>query len=1763
MISDDFVAKYTAQKAGNESALGFDSQIDDFAASTITDIGTSLWNSVVAIPKLFGADTDEYRVETYDLLKRVNDDWANYYSENKDLVETASFIGGSLLPAGLAFKGMKLLQAGKLGLYPSFLSDATQATRFSELEKLLTLGQKTTPEFRAIRWKILAANAGQETLAQAGAEVAVLASMNQHAWVEDYFKDPVKNFGISMLLGGVIGSGIGQLQVRKQLRDRLGAISTEALDKVVSKIIDLPLGISDVDKVQRMSLNASLMRDLAADESNSPLTRQIAEDFAVRWEGMAGKLEQNSIFGPALKLSKDQEAKQGVRNIMLSDASFGANRVDFLTYDPKSFVKQRGVSGDLITQEARSKAEESTFVRNFTLSHNVDEYPDRFILDINKSGKKIGELELTSTMDYHGGPKNFKYSDVKDIYIDYIGSRQPGVNLEVGVRGLKELGYSLKKLFPNAKTIAGERVSGIRGQALDAGGSLSDAFVSGIRIPTLNAEDFVRNDLWNAGKAVRLALTATEGLKQFKPNWAKLMQEEFSVYYSPFHKAWIPASEIHNYTRAVDTGLTTWEKVNVFKPNPDAFTEFAVRGVPTATSDKYWINTLGTVANANLENSIYMMAGDLGVQNAWLSRLSQLQADGKPLPKIFLIPENLGAKTVSEMRKNAMQIGLKDLEETLLEGKEEKLKELLRAGASTQEIGIRLNIPANIVEQRLLTGRSLYDLGDWRAYTSSVDIEGKYLAQSSRSLQFTTNGHRIASLAFRNADVSANLDAAKIKQMNRELMATIIAGGESDIAKEFYQTLNKDTVNVAKGEKSIWDIFEQQLSNIVNEKSGSFFFSSADFASRDMGDIGRIATVKGQEIVGVGNNVSQRVLSNLSAKVRAATTTQIGLNEFNEVINLLQATQGYRDIDPATGQLFRLVEHEPGAFVKEPLKYADGSGAEVELSANMKDFLIEMRSVSRELWHMKNVINRIQGFKELNDIGLWVPSFNPVNKFISYVIDTEAAEATGRVKLLIGKSPEELAKLEANWKAANGTTSRYKLVTKAQQEDYNFWQMRQDPTEMDFADISKFHSGASASALPSYDDTFASTIIENLHNRIIFYGRKIQEMYLDDIMSTLDMMSAVNQKYFANQPTLTRALGLGQREDAARAIKNVLLGNNNLGQYSTWQSVNNGFAAMVDWAGRKTQDLYHGLFQLENKESERGIAKLSKSDYIKFNAELEGVGLRNPFKDFNDYSLNVEATKDVIGAGSFGKLAHAKQLENLRNQAFARKHNTTPANAERIIAAGNSVLATFALRVLETGQAFVNAISWPIMTLPELQRAMPKTYLGTPLGEGINVAFPARAIYDGIRWRHSDAAKPHLERWIRQGFGESIVSEATRLNTLIAQGGKGAITEINKIIESDLIKKLSIPSDFMEKETRLWSLSTGFQLARRLYPGISDTGADLFAKEFMMKSVGNYYAAQRPAMFQGTFGVAIGLFQTYMLSWAQSAFRSIETGNLKALSTQMLAQAGLFGMNSIPLYNLFSKTIGEHFSDKHYDLTTGTYRALPDHLAEFIVYGLPASLGVGVYTRGDMQPRIPFTQDNPLDTIAAINAARQFVGAGAHTLQKVYEANNMGDKFRGLLEGFSMQSISRPLARIVEAVPVPDGKGGFEAVGSINREGNTISTSDEVWSGPGLASRLLASRSAEEQIKREVDYLNSFYGSVDYANRKRAMESLKTSIRAGNLTQETLEAIATEYLRTGTATGWKAALNEALATSEGGIDHKLGKRLRPDSPFQKMIEENY
>jgi hypothetical protein len=89
-------------------------------------------------------------------------------------------------------------------------------------------------------------------------------------------------------------------------------------------------------------------------------------------------------------------------------------------------------------------------------------------------------------------------------------------------------------------------------------------------------------------------------------------------------------------------------------------------------------------------------------------------------------------------------------------------------------------------------------------------------------------------------------------------------------------------------------------------------------------------------------------------------------------------------------------------------------------------------------------------------------------------------------------------------------------------------------------------------------------------------------------------------------------------------------------------------------------------------------------------------------------------------------------------------------------------------------------------------------------------------------------------------------------------------------------------------------------------------------------------------------------------------------------------------------------------------------------VAEAVIYGLPSSFSqAAITTRGEIQPRVP----DPFKGIGAIPAVA-LTGQVYDAIKRVGTAVFQADKTagQGIFEAISMQSISRPVARMSELV---------------------------------------------------------------------------------------------------------------------------------------------
>jgi hypothetical protein len=117
-----------------------------------------------------------------------------------------------------------------------------------------------------------------------------------------------------------------------------------------------------------------------------------------------------------------------------------------------------------------------------------------------------------------------------------------------------------------------------------------------------------------------------------------------------------------------------------------------------------------------------------------------------------------------------------------------------------------------------------------------------------------------------------------------------------------------------------------------------------------------------------------------------------------------------------------------------------------------------------------------------------------------------------------------------------------------------------------------------------------------------------------------------------------------------------------------------------------------------------------------------------------------------------------------------------------------------------------------------------------------------------------------------------------------------------------------------------------------------------------------------------------------------------------------------------------------------------------------------------------------------------------------------------------------------------------------------------VQTPEEVWTATGIMARVIGTRPLEETKLREAMHLNTYYGSIDYDNRKSISIKLKNDIRSGTLTDELIAEYGDQYMRNGgSPTGWRAAVNEALARADTSGKETFVEKLKPTSPFMHMM----
>jgi len=1758
----DYAEKYDIAAEASDNILG---TTKNFIVSTAADVVSTLYNSLPFVPE----------AKTEDILDHVDKDALAFYKENTDTVRTASLIGGAFIPGGVALKLLGRARAGVssvgyvengiLGVAKGTITGQRQKYLALEIEKTFAESGAATSQYKNLVRQLYASNIGQATIDNAIIEAAVVGAMNAHPYMEDYLKDPVTNFALYGLVGGGVFSLFTIPSTRRLLTDLKSPIMEQAIEHIRTEKGYQPIAKKDHSltasaTVQRISSNLRILSDIILDQGEKGLTREIADSIR---KTDAAQMEEvilraaPAIIGPKKAINK--EMRDTVLEILSNPEFIGIDKIRF--YD-LSKVTTATAKKAMIWKDADDLIHQIAVESGFR-GQDIEAIKKTFLTEDGKPAiafirPSTGELFAPA------GVRNVGWAvDVKNAS-SIIKASASGQNRLVISQPVKD--FAEENLLRGKSSamvdldylIELKRFDGLKETEIPYVTIAPDhlprqnAFLS--YLSKLSSEEQAKTKVF-----IRSDYPTYQAQQQFlekavRPNHIANITNLVESSKLDFRSQGISANAtrllddwIHGkISMSVDIGIakvraafsaflhktetSTPENIVAAKEIWNAGTPFREAMRKEADPDGFVYLYRGTTARAISAASVQSYTPKINVAKGFgpSASLYRVHVDNiigtvgsgglreaeilvsSPHPQIVNnIPIETAASRAVQIPtpETAQKFTVNEFFKYYADETERQVKNLLASKImSIEEISSRLNVTTDGVQAVILGAKLSEYPAEWRRYTNAADIDSKYLNLKNKLFAAIGNPSKNP-----NAEALANLDNRNLRIAHNEIVNQMTQLSNSRIAGQLAEVFQEKDFQLAL------DSLTNNLAEInivkVGAAQNALIPQSADQIVRNLKD-GSLLTFTGKRVIDTSDKVKRQLLEPLASVFVPFKDKPELFAEFNTAINRLRGSQGWRDIrvDKDTGYGFIVQKQGIGKQIAEvPIKNKDGSIFYIK-QQGVLDALEGMREPASEILKLHNLVRRITGMPPVHDLGFYVPPLPIANKALAFVIDNSGLQD---VRLLTANNQTELETLINSYKKVNSNdiaSGKLSVVKEGEIADFNLAkQYTNYESQITYADISQFHTGSSALAIIPSDARFVNEIMQGFEQQILNGTRRYAETSLSDTMAWLDKLSAYYQGGTEGSPQ--RGIFKQSVRDPALAVKNILLGRDQLESSVPLKAINS-----------LTEMLYNRAANAVNATAKAfSYEKIGSKEFFEnLNINLKSKGIDSPWQSFDEYLATTVAESGNI--------------------------------APRIQSTGNGMLATMNLRVFELAQAAINIMSLPILTWSSLMEKLPGTTFN-PKGDMIKM--PLEAMYDGMRFMYSDAGKEMIKKWEQAGHIKQAVRQYTELTASLKAASQGreftdkALDALDKVQNSKIVKDyFSKPADWAEEWTRTYVMSTGYLAAKKAYPGIGDTAATIAAVAFTDRSVGNYYAHQRPVLFQGTFGAAIGLYQTYVLTYAQSIYRSLENKNFKQLASLALAQSGIFGMASWPGYHMLSEQVVGSMSDHHIDLTTGTYRALDDQAARLILYGLPSSIGPAFYTRGDISPRIPST----MGEIAIFNGMKQGFSAAHSIISKTGEGITTGNATQSMFEALSLQSMNRPIARWAELV----------SGSSITQEYNTMSPSSEVWTPLGVFARLLGTRPLEEQVVRNAQYLNRFYESLDHDRRAKAVDALSTAIRNNTLNGEILSQTASDYLRFGgTSKGFRSALNEVMLKSEEGTRANMMRKLEPDSPLRQMIDNLY
>lgn len=475
----------------------------------------------------------------------------------------------------------------------------------------------------------------------------------------------------------------------------------------------------------------------------------------------------------------------------------------------------------------------------------------------------------------------------------------------------------------------------------------------------------------------------------------------------------------------------------------------------------------------------------------------------------------------------------------------------------------------------------------------------------------------------------------------------------------------------------------------------------------------------------------------------------------------------------------------------------------------------------------------------------------------------------------------------------------------------------------------------------------------------------------------------------------------------------------------------------------------------------------------------------NPFNDFNDY---------------LSKTAQISLPQTLRKNAGAL----------------NEIVTATAIRIFDVGMGVINVMSLGA-TLPpviaQLARQSGETgsahlkrvgAYGDVTPGGLAKLNPVKTVISATHWMWNDPEAQKLRKLASdKGYFDQFAAEQIEL---YGRTGEGFVTGLLR----DFTNKASWITDKSEIAARGYSFMNFAYVGKKVL-GLDDEAAVAFAHIQANNVIADFRPSNRPLMFQGAGGMPIGLFTTYMWNYLQRMYSMVETKQMGALISQVGLQTAFFGAESVPGVQGFISTFTENY-DGSYNLVDNLNERFGHDATSFLLNGSVSSItGISFGPRASVG--IPGTRLNPLSDNFYLESAPAFTtiskaaGIVNQSWDRFAETGNVDPAY--MAQVFARANINKGTSNAIELMQ------GF----AEDTQGNLIE--EDTRADAGFASRALGFKPLLSDEFRQENRRNTATDAKRTELKDRLAESLRTDVRHGNLTSESLENALGNYIRAG------------------------------------------